>query len=55
MSDEDFTIKPKLPFNRGQLRSTMTRLLGRLLRIRGVWIAGAVLLAAYIVPSCTTV
>jgi regulator of protease activity HflC (stomatin/prohibitin superfamily) len=51
MSD-DFTIKPKLPFDRDKLLSALARAARRILRIRAVWIAGAVIAVAYIVPSC---
>jgi regulator of protease activity HflC (stomatin/prohibitin superfamily) len=54
MSDDDYSIKPKLPFDRRRLLSALGGLAGRLLRIRAVWIAGLVLVVAYIVPSCTS-
>jgi regulator of protease activity HflC (stomatin/prohibitin superfamily) len=50
----DFTIKPQLPFDGSKLLGALLRLVGRLLRIRAVWIAGAILFVAYVVPSCTT-
>jgi regulator of protease activity HflC (stomatin/prohibitin superfamily) len=53
MSD-DYSIRPKLPFDAQRLLGALFRLLGRLSRVRAVWLGIVILVVAYSVPSCWT-